>query len=393
MEIYILFFVCCLIFALKKHGGHVKTEEKLLLIVLGIFLCTSYMTGSDWRSYELDYYDVNSIEDCLSKPGEFVFYIVCMILNKLGIDFWFFWILTKFVCYYVTIKKIIQYSGTSRWWVIFFFYSYCALFYYIDNPMRNLISSIIILYNIDAFIYSRYKKAAFTLFCASLIHVSAILAAPMLLVASNLKLSLKRALLILLLIYLAAYTFWISGLSQQVTLIMTLISGDDFRGQLYMQQGADKGGIILSIGSIFQILLFVLSALGYSKTRTNDAFDRFIYNISFFYAGSLLLEVALPILGRLSMYFFLPYILFVVKYLISGYTSAFKTPRQYATIYRFVLVCFLASVIYKNITNSYRYIPYSSYIGYLFQEKPTYDYRDSYNYLKSPYTKYENNSN
>ena len=92
MAIYFLFFVFCLIFALKKRGGHVKTEEKLLLIVLGIFLCTGYMTGSDWRGYELDYYDVNSIEDCLSKPGEFVFYIVCMILNKLGIDFWFFWI-------------------------------------------------------------------------------------------------------------------------------------------------------------------------------------------------------------------------------------------------------------------------------------------------------------
>ena len=37
-------------------------------------------------------------------------------------------------------------------------------------------------------------------------------------------------------------------------------------------------------------------------------------------------------------------------------------------------------IIYKEIYRTYKYIPYSSYIEYIFQDKPSYEFRSRYNY-------------
>lgn len=48
---------------------------------------------------------------------------------------------------------------------------------------------------------------------------------------------------------------------------------------------------------------------------------------------------------------------------------------------------FIISVgtIYSTITGSYKYLPYSNYLEYIFVNKPDYNYRANYNFVKSPY--------
>ena len=40
---------------------------------------------------------------------------------------------------------------------------------------------------------------------------------------------------------------------------------------------------------------------------------------------------------------------------------------------------------YNSITKDYRYVPYSNYLEYMFQPKPSFEYRSTYNQINSPY--------
>ena len=55
MVVYFFFFFLILFFSLNKKVGRTKSLDIILLVILCIFLCMGYMTGSDWRQYEPQY--------------------------------------------------------------------------------------------------------------------------------------------------------------------------------------------------------------------------------------------------------------------------------------------------------------------------------------------------
>ena len=58
-------------------------------------------------------------------------------------------------------------------------------------------------------------------------------------------------------------------------------------------------------------------------------------------------------------------------------------------VYRnlFLSIVFVWSGIksYSLLTSDYRYIPYSNYFEYMFEEEHSYSYRSNYNFQNSPY--------
>jgi hypothetical protein len=69
--------------------------------------------------------------------------------------------------------------------------------------------------------------------------------------------------------------------------------------------------------------------------------------------------------------------------------SAFMLLNIYKKYYSLLLVtgilgCTLMST-YNKITADFRYIPYTNYMSYILQDKPSYTYREGYNKKYSPY--------
>ena len=86
MVIYYIPILILLIATLrKKYLGNL--EEKILVISLMIFLCTTYFNGSDWRSYELMYNNLSRY-DLRTFSREKGFYIYMFFFRSLGFDFW-----------------------------------------------------------------------------------------------------------------------------------------------------------------------------------------------------------------------------------------------------------------------------------------------------------------
>ena len=89
MLIYYLFpFVLyiCSLFNFKN-----KRLKVFLAISLGVFLCTTYFNGSDWRQYEIMYNEatLGEIQEFKKEKG---FYLYMLFFKLFNIDFFNFFI-------------------------------------------------------------------------------------------------------------------------------------------------------------------------------------------------------------------------------------------------------------------------------------------------------------
>ena len=104
MWIYIIIYCLILFFAFNKKAENTKIIFNLLLLLLGIFLCFGYMTGSDWRVYEQLYNSLNFSNLLENVKGfEFGYPITQIIFKSLGFSFWPFFIILKIICFSITI--------------------------------------------------------------------------------------------------------------------------------------------------------------------------------------------------------------------------------------------------------------------------------------------------
>ena len=91
MFVYLLLIVVLFITSYTRYNPQ---TEKLLFVFFAIFLCFGYMTGSDWRVYESEYYS-NFLHRAV-EPG---YMFVSNFLANNGVDFWIFHTFTKVLCW------------------------------------------------------------------------------------------------------------------------------------------------------------------------------------------------------------------------------------------------------------------------------------------------------
>ncbi len=189
----------------------------------------------------------------MSFPKEKGFALLFFIGNELGLDFWHLWIFLKIMCYVLICNAVVKYSKPNENYglAILFFYSYFALFYFIDNPMRNLVAASLFLYAYKPLIERKPYNYFFILILCSFFHNSAFFFAPLYFILGQETPKRKTVAIALGCLYIAMFIFWGSGLSANVNEFLLELDSD-YRGQRYMQQT----GSTISAGFLAQTFIY-----------------------------------------------------------------------------------------------------------------------------------------
>ncbi len=153
MIYYFIFFgLCFFINKLTKHNNIVRT---ILIMALFAFLCFGYMTGSDWRAYEMDY--MSKSFDRAIILGEMGFVHVSRFFSTFISDFWLYAGMMKCV-YLLSLILLISVFTKNVFATIAIGFSNSLLFMLIDCPMRFMMALSIIFFGVYLFFGSEKKK-------------------------------------------------------------------------------------------------------------------------------------------------------------------------------------------------------------------------------------------
>lgn len=357
----IYFLIPLYLFILSLINPKNKIIKDISFIITGIFLCTTYFNGSDWKAYEL-MYNVATIKDISSFYAEKGFYIWMLLFKLFNFDFWTFFIITKllvFYIFYLNMKDI-----ENPYLCLNFFYFQMGLFLLIDCPLRNLIAIAITLIAINFLTKNKKIKFIFLILLASTFHNSAILFIFLIFYKKLYKFSKKQLWIGIVILFLI--------LSNRDLFNKILFSLPMFKERIEIYINSEYGkGRLFSFGILKK--LFFLTLMLLNKDKTKGGKDLYI----FFSLYILLYRIAMnfSILGRTAFYLQLFYIL--------GINRVLQVKRRsIRCIIISIIFIFEISYIYKVIVPVYKYIPYTSYLSYIYKKKPLFKYRSEYNYYE-----------
>lgn len=361
-----------------KEFNSSKTWRHFLFLYLIVFLCFGYMTGSDWRVYELRYnsLDTNNLLNIslVIEPG---YYLLTLFWKTIGANYWVFNISTKIICLILIIHQIEKYSDRYFYPSLAFFLALAGFYLFIDNPMRNLIAITIFLYSIPFLIKRNYLKYSLIGLFASTFHMSAfIITITGLLLISNFKIkTIVWVYVIFNIVILILDANTINNLIINIAKIFPAyekyISDYILSSSVYIQ------GRSFSLGAILKIISFILIVIGRNRIEAFKYGD-IIFNGSIIYLFLYTLGLNIPILVRFMHYY-------VIFYVIANSLVITLFAHNTKMLYWSFLFIVSLAFTYTTITSKYAYIPYSNYISYIGKDKPNYNYRSDYNYIHSPY--------
>ena len=356
--IYYIVLVIIYIFSIFNIKN--RYIENIIFYLIGIFLCTTYFNGSDWRQYENFYYiiSINNFHTMYFKKGYALF---TAILKFFNVEFFHFFIVTKLIIFFV-FKKIIFDRADNKYLTLGLFYSFMAMYLFIDCPFRNLIAIGIILYIQNYLIKKEIFKYFLGILLATSFHNSAFIFIIMIFIPKKLKKSCYCIFIISIFLFLSNKYMLMSVLEKLPLFEERIVH--------YFNSRYDVTKI-LSIGCLEKII--VVSLLIFS-TKTKDWEKKKLFQIIVYF---LLYRIGLTFkfLARYSFYFQIFYLIELSN--LITYNRNLKKYIIITLLFLYELIQ-INRVLYKN----YEYIPYTSYFKYIFKEKPSFSYRYKYNVLK-----------
>ena len=373
---YFFHFLLVLITGINKD----KFWRNVVNIIIGLFFCSGYMVGSDWRAYELMYHDINSSNiSSYYVMYEPIFVGIVYYFKSIGIDFWMYTICVKLICYSVFVTTITNYANKNSYFISLLLLLGIVLpFLFIDCPFRNLIAVSIFLYSIrfienkNLFIYSLLSLLALGF------HLTSIVMIPVYFIVNR---TINNYITIP--VYLASFIFFIYP-ETLFDILIQLFSSNEFilKGVLSYAGNEEYSAnpSLFSFGVLNRIILFSFFIYAKKFIIHRITNGNMIYNLSMMYFISTNIGFAVPIFSRVTYYF-------VVFFIIILANGIYKFDILSRYIYIGYLMLFTFYTMTNTITGSNKYIPYSNYfIQKLFlNNDDTYNYRDNYNKRLSPY--------
>ena len=178
---FIYFFL--LILSLLTHyipKAQKTTAELFIVLILGIFFCSGYMTGSDWRNYEIFRCRIctDATWNALFNPSRYLepgYYFYMLLAKSIGLSFWPFFIITKFILYIINVRYIYKYTKEYFPLALSFFLFVFGLYLFIDNPMRNFIANTIYLYAFPLIFKRKFLSYCGLVLLATSFHYSSVI--------------------------------------------------------------------------------------------------------------------------------------------------------------------------------------------------------------------------
>jgi len=370
--IYIIVVFSSWILSLSGKLNSSIRIQRVFALVLMLFLCFGYMTGSDWRSYERTY-EMNDMKYIIfSSTIEPGFYIYSLPFKYLNIEFWPFFIATKvilFVLIFMFIKKNFNVNIYSFWML---FLPFIGFFLFIDNPMRNFIAIVIFLLSFKYLINkSFFVYLGFALLAISF-HFTAIIMFPVYYFA-NRRFKSKN-------IIIAFFIFSVIFSDQEliISLISYGFSAFPFIGakvQSYFFGDIDLFGSIYSFGLLFRVILFLTIIFYRNLIESRLNHGKVVFNLAVIYMFFFRFGLTISVLSRFSMYFSLFYILAIVSVI-------WFIENKFRAYFSLFLLALALAISLPYLSNN-KYVPYSNYLEYgVFKDYPSFDFRDQYNSRK-----------
>lgn len=347
------------------------------LIMLALFLCFGYMTGSDWRQYESSfYYDFPIIKE----PGLVYVYQLAKILK---IDFWPIFIGLKIFCFASFILFLKTISKKHFWLTLSILIPKMLLFLFIDNPMRNLIAMSFFWLSYISFIKGKKLTTCFLLICSISFHYSTIcvlLALSVLILKKLINKYFKTALLVILIIYSLlcsqSFLFYIFNL-----ILKFLGIG---RGLNYFSGLSQYANFTLISPTIILSIIEFCFIVYHRRILNSNSIYSNMFCVCLVHFLLLRLANSISILSRLS-YYTTPIFTVTFVNLLSIYYGQKKWLAQAIKV--FIVLFSLALTInivlkdYKSDRPINAYLPYTNYIveELIMDKNLSFSNRDTYN--------------
>lgn len=375
----ILYFSILFVSLLASFTSITKHQkiERLLIILLALFFCFGYMTGSDWRNYETYY---SWLDEGISgfllimEPG---YHLLALASYKLGIPFWPFFIGLKLFAFYCLLHFIRKYSCRNQFLIVTFFLFIFGLYLYIDNPMRNLLAICISYFVYQYLEEKNWIKILGIIMLAVLFHMSAIL---LLLLIPFYPIRLNNLkLFILFILFNIAIVVSYEFLITKVIAAFSFIPLVEAKVEHYFIEGNGlENNRLISLGFLVQFAFFLL-VLYKRRQIENMPYGHIVFWGTICYIFLYRIAAIIDIFYRLQLYMSVFYSIGVCYVL----TSLVK--RSNRVVYATFLVCYLCYMTYSLVTSSNKYVPYTNYISYMFSPELSFDERSEYNSINSPY--------
>jgi hypothetical protein len=351
------------------HNEYYKIEklglEYIIVAFACIIYCSGYMTGSDWRNYELIYRNI-TWENAILQPKENGFYLYMCLFKSLNIGFFPFLIFSKVVVFLILVKTVIDISNNDIFALFLLFgFANISLFIFVSNPLRFMIALGIVCLSYKYMIEDHIIKFLILILIAISFHISSIIMIPIYFI-KNIKIS-SRAIIILFTIYYIAFspTILLSVL-EFLSKLSPIIGVVLFS---YIKKTQDMNYSLFTIGSMINYILFLLIMYKSDKIfQLKNGRKIFIYTIIYFILiklGSTMVTIA-----RLA--------LFVAPFALVSISVSLRNLVDKNIAKAFIIIYILLSSS-KNIYNSYAYYPYTNYFINLYKGELPYEYRSNYN--------------
>ena len=338
--------------------------KNIFLLFTAVIFCGGYMTGSDWRDYELMYNDA-SIANFNYYFKEQGFYFLMLAFKKIGVGFFPFMIFFKFLVFYI-VASFISKHFKSFYLPFTIFLSGSALFLFVDNPLRFMVAFGVIVLSYKYLIERKLLIFSAFVLLASLFHISSVV---MFLIYFTPNLKLNKASIII--IY---FTLFFVLTPSTIDPIIRLFPDFLMTISTYYNEMHRMDYNPFRLGKIINAIFFLI--IIYNKSTIIKTFKegKIIYalTIAFFFLG--LIGFIIPTFFRLKYYVSLFFFLSIASILLYGF--------KYKVFIKIFFISYMLFASIKSIYAGYVYVPYSNYFVSLFQKEMPYTYRANYNKKK-----------
>lgn len=369
-------FVCFIAdFAYQKN----KLLYYSCVLFIFLILCFGYTCGSDWRNYELMYYNPAHLERFSSSEFGFVY-----LVNFFRIFISDFWIFNAFmkILFIISLKKFFNYFISKPWSCIGISFAFKTLFMVIDCPMRYMIGMTVFLYSIPYFLKKDWIRYFIIVILSSLFHTSMIINGLLImLLLLNKKIALLKIRYVLLLCSISICIALTPTFYQLIfeNAISFLSENLDENRLLFYAIFNSKGVISFSTIWLLGVLIFILLN---RKIILLHKLGSYIYTAAILYFNLSIIFIPLPTSFRLTIvfgYFFVLSIMLILKYYIHNRMklSRFRRPFVAGSM---CLIGLIIMIVTKDVYSLPAYYPYTNSIPYIFTGHLPYGYRFQYNY-------------
>lgn len=365
MLFYIITFFLCFLLDLNKSLGSNKIVRHVFIIWLYIFLCFGYMTGSDWRAYELIYNQSNQYVHSFYEKG---FYLLFNFLHLFIKDFFITLALLKCLYLYSLIR--ILRKVTDKWLsAVALLFPISLLFMLIDNPLRFMVASIIINFALYYLIDGNYKKYLLIAIWAPFFHITTLLIIPIFLLVKFRKRINAINKIVLIIAYIlfsliCSNIYLSSTLMNEISSQLILLGSKSYDSYLVQNNNS-----FFTIGSVINVFLAIILIYYRDTIINSNAYGDKIYCISIFYLFLFRILLIVPTGFRLAIPFGYFY---AISMLCIIYNSR--------AILKYIITLIFAIIMIKNVYTGYVYIPYSNSIYYIITGHKSYYERSRHNY-------------